>query len=232
MTSKTTKLLTWVFDCDGVLLDSNQAKTYAFEWALRDYPEDAVTKFIRHHKLNGGLSRFEKVDRFFREILKRRPGEDEKEEILNRFALRAIDSVMAVDEAPQIRRILPALRSQGMRLIVVSGGAQSEVRGILEKKNLSHYFDGVFGSPDSKSDILFREISDFEAAQSLFIGDSPLDYMAAVGRGMSFAFVYDWTEFVSWREFFSGKPIGVYRNISEIFTHYYKGQLSNSPSAG
>ena len=50
----------FVFDCDGVILDSNLLKTIAFSKSLPEYPEK-VSKFIDYHKANGGISRYKKV---------------------------------------------------------------------------------------------------------------------------------------------------------------------------
>ena len=43
-----------VFDCDGVILDSNQIKSEAFAYALPDDPPELVKNFVQYHKENGG----------------------------------------------------------------------------------------------------------------------------------------------------------------------------------
>ena len=59
-----------VFDCDGVILNSNKLKTSAFRNSLFDYSEDKVSEFIKYHQNNGGISRYKKFDYFFSQIMK------------------------------------------------------------------------------------------------------------------------------------------------------------------
>ena len=55
---------TIIFDCDGVILNSNRIKTQAFKETLSNYKKELVDEFISYHELNGGISRYEKI-RFF-----------------------------------------------------------------------------------------------------------------------------------------------------------------------
>ena len=47
-----------IFDCDGVILNSNEIKTSCFRKILKRYNQDAVEDFIDYHKKNGGISRY------------------------------------------------------------------------------------------------------------------------------------------------------------------------------
>ena len=58
-----------IFDCDGVILNSNEIKTEAFRKTLQKYNLDAVDEFIKYHKENGGLSRYIKLENFLKNIL-------------------------------------------------------------------------------------------------------------------------------------------------------------------
>ena len=46
-----------VFDNDGVIMDSNAAKTEAFALALEGEEEVLIEEFINYHKAFGGVSR-------------------------------------------------------------------------------------------------------------------------------------------------------------------------------
>ena len=39
-----------IFDCDGVILNSNKIKTEAFRKILQKYNQNAVDEFINYHK--------------------------------------------------------------------------------------------------------------------------------------------------------------------------------------
>ena len=57
-----------IFDCDGVILDSNDIKSNAFARSLVDEDKELVKQFITYHKKNGGVSRFKKFEYFFKNI--------------------------------------------------------------------------------------------------------------------------------------------------------------------
>ena len=60
---------TWIFDCDGVILDSNQVKSRAFYDTALPYGTNVAEKFLTYHREFGGVSRFEKFRYLFADIL-------------------------------------------------------------------------------------------------------------------------------------------------------------------
>src|SRR5690606_28142226 len=60
---------TLVFDCDGVVLDSNRVKTEAFYQVALPYGEAAAQAFVAYHTANGGISRYKKFAHFLHEIV-------------------------------------------------------------------------------------------------------------------------------------------------------------------
>ena len=55
----------YIFDCDGVILDSNKIKGNAFKHALKEFPDQCTDEFLKYHYDNGGLSRHLKFKFFF-----------------------------------------------------------------------------------------------------------------------------------------------------------------------
>ena len=51
---------TIIFDCDGVILDSNELKTDSFIQLLDNQPKKVINTFISYHKKNGGITRQKK----------------------------------------------------------------------------------------------------------------------------------------------------------------------------
>ena len=60
----------FIFDCDGVILNSNSIKNFAFRLTLKNENKDLVDSFIKYHKENGGISRYEKFQHFFKNMKK------------------------------------------------------------------------------------------------------------------------------------------------------------------
>lgn len=98
---------------------------------------------------------------------------------------------------------LEALRKQtpNARWLIVSGGDQVELRDVFAQRNIARWFDGgIFGSPDTKDDILNRELASGNIQQpALFLGDSKYDYQAANTASLDFVFLSGWSEVESWQ---------------------------------
>lgn len=206
----------WVFDCDGVLLDSNRIKTEAMRDAAIAYGGDAAAALVRHHVNHGGVSRFEKFRFFFENILGRAPSDGEMESVLERFARSCQSGLLGCALAPGLAELMAMIPESATRL-VVSGGAQDELRHIFSARGIAAHFEGIYGSPDSKEAILSR-ITQSGGLQypAVFVGDSRYDYEVAMKFNMDFIFVHGWTEFGAWREFFRGTAAQVGRNLADI----------------
>lgn len=197
-----------VFDCDGVILDSNRVKTEAFRVAALPWGADSAEALVAHHVANGGISRHRKFAYFLETILPQHaltavPGVDGPglDELLAGYAEAVRGGLMTC----AIAEGLEDLRAQtpDATWCIVSGGDQAELREIFAARGLDHLFDGgIFGGPDSKDVILAREMeSGAIRIPALFLGDSRYDYEAAQRAGVDFVFVSGWTEVKEWKSF-------------------------------
>lgn len=205
---------TWFFDCDGVILDSNSVKTEAFRDTLVKYGLDNVRVFLDYHQRYGGISRFEKFEYFFKKIMKSESYKEEVASALEEFRFRLKSRLMECDETESLRKFLQLLPPDG-RKVVVSGGEETELREVLGKKGLASYFDGIFGSPDNKVEILKREFKESNLP-AVFIGDSQYDYECSRKTGLEFVFMYQHTEFGAWESFFKDKKVWIIKNLGEL----------------
>lgn len=186
---------TWVFDCDGVLLDSNSVKTTAFYRAAEPYGEDSAATLVAYHMANGGISRYVKFQHFLTDIVGQdRVEPEELEVLLETYASHVREGLLKCQVAPrldELRRL-----TQGAGWMVVSGGDQEELRWVFAKRGLDELFDlGIFGSPDTKDEILSRSINGgLIQTPGVFVGDSRYDIEAASRAGLDFIFVRAWSE--------------------------------------
>jgi beta-phosphoglucomutase-like phosphatase (HAD superfamily) len=60
---------TIIFDCDGVVLDSNHIKTRAFKLVASSFGKKAADELVAYHVANGGVSRYAKFAHFVNHIL-------------------------------------------------------------------------------------------------------------------------------------------------------------------
>lgn len=188
------KYNTLVFDCDGVVLNSNKIKSNAFYEATKHFGPTLAQKLVDYHVSNGGISRYVKAKYFIKDILKQPFDESMYQDILKRYAEAVKDGLMQCEVAQGLKEL--KARTLNSNWLIVSGGDQNELRDVFAARGLKHYFDGgIYGSPDSKDTILTREINKGNITKpSLFIGDSKYDYKASKAACLDFVFINQWTE--------------------------------------
>lgn len=214
---------TWVFDCDGVLLDSNRLKTEAFRELAEKYAPEHVESFVNFHRQNGGVSRFAKFEMLFREILKEKNYQKRVQEAVEAYGNLVSLKLLSCKENEGLREFLEKI-PKGSTRYVISGGLESEVQNVLKEKNLAHYFTGIYGSPRNKMEILTqikKETGNNFGSSACFVGDSTVDYETAKNFGMNFIFLYGLTEFEKWSDFFGKKPVLCSKDFRDLL-HYFR----------
>lgn len=204
---------TLVFDCDGVILDSNKVKTEAFHYAAQPYGEALAQALVTYHMQNGGISRFAKFEMFLRDMVGQPVTEAAMQVLLERFADKSRQGLLECAIAPGLQALKNA--TPQTRWMVVSGASQAELHEVFGKRDIAHWFDaGIYGSPDSKDRILAREIERGNLRlPALFLGDSRYDHVASTRAGLDFVFVSGWTEFEGWEQYCTQHQISIVENL-------------------
>jgi phosphoglycolate phosphatase-like HAD superfamily hydrolase len=207
---------TLVFDCDGVILDSNRIKTEAFWIVAMQFGIDAAEQLVRFHVQNGGVSRYRKFEYLLVNILHRAKDAKVIEELTNQYGQRVCEQLLRCPMTPGLHELRNA--TPHTNWMVVSGGDQAELHYIFDKRGLSNFFDrGIHGSPATKDEILSREIAAGHLElPALFLGDSRYDHEAAMLAGLDFIFIYEWTEFKNYQNYCVNNNIAVINRISEL----------------
>jgi phosphoglycolate phosphatase-like HAD superfamily hydrolase len=211
--------ITLVFDCDGVILDSNKVKTRAFYEAALPYGESAAQAFVTYHTANGGVSRYKKFAYFLEVIVPSLAGSitgPRLEQLLAGYAASVRQGLLTCSVAPGLHVLREA--TSAARWLIVSGGDQAELREVFAQRELAALFDGgIFGSPDTKDQILSRECGNNNIVQpALFIGDSKYDYQAATTAGLDFVFMTEWSEVADYNTWCGAHNITTLRSIVEL----------------
>ena len=195
------KYNTIIFDCDGVILNSNKIKTKGFYEVTQKFGEKLALDFVNYHIENGGVSRYEKFKFFYENILK----SDYHEEDINLLAKQYSDCIYNYLLNCEFENDLIHLKKiyDQSKWLVISGGDQKELREIFDERNISYLFEtGIYGSPQSKSDIFKELISKkYINYPFLYFGDSSLDYFVANEYYGDFIFIKKWTEMRNYRKF-------------------------------
>tara|TARA_R110001583_G_scaffold18891_4_gene74697 strand:- start:1074 stop:1742 length:669 start_codon:yes stop_codon:yes gene_type:complete len=179
-----------IFDCDGVILDSNKVKSEAFSLTLPDENSKLVDEFVKYHQENGGISRYIKFEHFFRNIKKQSNYVVDLKLALSRYAALSKKGLLECSEIPGVRETLKCLKALNIPCYVASGGDQQEVIEVFKRRGLAPYFDGVFGSPLSKIENLAAlKAEDKLTGPGVFFGDARSDMEAAQKYGLDFVYI-------------------------------------------
>lgn len=185
---------TFVFDCDGVILDSNAIKTDAFYELARPFGEDVARALVDYHKANGGISRFRKIEYLYHTLLGRADHQDDIDRLVLQYGRIVFDKLIRCNLTRGCEEFLKCIPS-GSYCIVLSGGSESELRVVFEQKGLALFFDGIFGSPRTKEEILMaQKDAGMLLAPAVFFGDTIYDCQVASAFGMDFIFLSGYSE--------------------------------------
>tara|TARA_R110002124_G_scaffold284993_1_gene462968 strand:+ start:5095 stop:5760 length:666 start_codon:yes stop_codon:yes gene_type:complete len=207
---------TFIFDCDGVILNSNTVKSEAFYQAALPYGKTAAEELVQYHKKYGGVSRYRKFSYFMEHIKPQNIIGPNIDSLLSCYADKVKEGLRSCQIAPKLKELREKYKQT--KWLVASGGDQQELRDIFSHREISQLFDGgIFGSPDTKEEILEREKRNGNIIfPALFLGDSAYDHTASTGAGMEFVFVSDWTEVENWRHWCHINNIASAANLEQF----------------
>jgi phosphoglycolate phosphatase-like HAD superfamily hydrolase len=176
-----------IFDFDGVLAESVNIKTEAFAKLFEPEGSEAVRAIVAYHLTHGGLSRFEKFRYMYREVLKRPLSDAEFDDLCKQFEDLVLDGVISAPEVEGATKCLRELYGK-VKLFIVSGTPQEEMRHIAKVRGIARYFEGIFGAPESKSALVGKVLAKAgsEPKETVLIGDAMTDYDAAEETGVGF----------------------------------------------
>lgn len=209
------KYQTLVFDCDGVVLNSNKVKTEAFFKAALPYGEASAQQLVNYHVERGGISRYKKFEWFVQNVVPGQHGPN-LEQLLAAYATEVRHGLLTCDIAEGLADLRE--KTKHANWLIVSGGDQQELREVFAQRGIAELFNGgIFGSPDSKDTILARELSVGNIRPpALFLGDSRYDHVAASTAKLDFVFLYSWSEFEQWPQYCSDHAITAIKSISQL----------------
>ncbi|MGF1779076.1 HAD family hydrolase [Vibrio nomapromontoriensis] len=179
----------YIFDCDGVILDSNQLKVEAMKSVLEVHfsAEERIAECIDYFRHNFGKSRFHHIEHFLNAILGIE--EDQKDEleqlILADFSKQCRILYLSAELTPGFLVFLT--QCKGKRY-VASGSEQNELRDVFVQRGLDVHFDGVFGSPVPKAELIQRILEQEKNTNAVMFGDAESDMLSAQQNSIDFVF--------------------------------------------
>ena len=209
---------TIIFDCDGVVLNSNFIKAKCFYLSVKDLGEELAEDFTNYNKKKGGLSRLKKYDYLIDNILPKYKilVKDKKllhKELISKYESLLKSKILKADVSPFLIKLRE--KNDSVDWIMISGSDQIELREILKGKGIYEFFNlGIFGSPSTKESLIKENIIQNKIKfPAIFLGDSKLDYYSAKKYEIDFIFLYEWTDLSNWKIFCSENSINYAKNL-------------------
>ena len=193
-------------------MDSNKVKSEAFAKSIIGESKLLIDQFIDYHKENGGVSRFVKLEYFFKVLKEQKEYQKELETALKKYSELSYRGLLNCELIPGIEDILRFLFSHNIDCYVISGGEQSEVRSVLKEKKISNFFKDILGSPTTKKKHLKRLRLD----NALYFGDAWSDFDAANNFHIDFVYISGASEWKDGVEFCTRNQIVSYKNFKSF----------------
>lgn len=182
-----------VFDCDGVLLDSNVLKTDCFREVLEASGFDPadIARFITFQRASFGMSRYRLFEALLGWELAVRPALD-RDALVARYAATLGGRYVKAAATPAMRETVVSFAARSP-IYIVSGSDQEELRQVMAERGDADPFRLILGSPATKTDNLMMVMEDLgrdtDPASVVFIGDAEADLTAAEKAGMAFVYM-------------------------------------------
>jgi phosphoglycolate phosphatase-like HAD superfamily hydrolase len=185
-----------VFDCDGVLLDSNALKTACFEEVLlaSGYAAPDVARFVTFQRASFGMSRYRLFESFLGWELAHRPDLD-RDALVARYAEALAGRYVHAAATPGMREVVRRLAAR-LPVYIASGSDEAELRGVMAARGDAAPFRLILGSPTTKPENLRIILADLARdggaaapGRVVFVGDARADLEAAEAVGMGFVYM-------------------------------------------
>ena len=175
-----------IFDFDGVIAESVNVKTVAFQKIYQQYGNEVVSKVIKHHLSNGGISRFEKFKLYHNNFLGIKLKKQQLMELSDEFSKLVVQNVI---DAPYVPGAFEFIKNnyKNYDYFISTGTPQDEMINIINKKQLNNYFNSIYGSPEEKTKHVKKIIYEnaYSKDEVIFIGDADTDILAAKDNDIS-----------------------------------------------
>lgn len=186
-----------IFDCDGVILDSNNMKICAMRQVLEQsncFSHQQIDKCISYFANNFGKGRDHHINYLANHADKSTYTREELSGILlSRYTEEVERGYINADETPGLKQLTLKLLRAKKTLYVASGSEETQLNRIFKLRKLEQYFAAILGSPTSKSFHLKSIAKKHPNCSIVMVGDATADYTAAQENGIDFVGVTDFS---------------------------------------
>jgi len=175
------------FDFDGVLVESLDVKVEAFRKLYAPHGALVERQAVDYYVREAGVPRLRRFRHCHKHLLGQELTNDEVQALSDQFADMVEDLVVVCDGVPGAQEFLEAF-SATIPCFVVSATPDAELKRILRRRRINHFFVAAYGSPPNKSETIAEVLAARRqsAADTVMVGDGLADYRAATKNGIRF----------------------------------------------
>lgn len=175
-----------IFDFDGTLVESVGIKDKVFEKIFARFGQagELALRFSLEHS---GLSRVKKFSYLLEQLPAAKKSSVSLENLCQEFADNVVASVISCPMAEGALQVLT--RWQGKtHLLLASITPPAELDHIVRERQLEGFFDGVYGSTETKDKLIDVILTNhgIQSGNAILIGDTREDQDAAKKSGIGF----------------------------------------------
>ena len=176
-----------LFDFDGVIVESNEIKAWAFYELYKPYGNDIANKVFEYYTQEGGVARDKKFKKYHGELLNQKLSKKQVDALSDRFSKLVVSNVSNAPFVKGVRKFIVQNYSD-MHFSIISGTPHSELLKICKALEIDNYFQEICGSPKNKVDWSNEIIDKYKLnkKQTVFIGDATTDLHTANTIGVAF----------------------------------------------
>ena len=182
------KYSTIFWDFDGVIINSDEVRTEGFKHIFDSYSKEYIDKLINYHTINGGLSRYEKIEYFSQKILDKRLNDQEKREFAQLYGNYCRERLC--NKNLLIKSSISFIKEnhKNFNFHLVSASDEKELIYLCSNLDITKYFKSISGSPVNKIENIKRLLksNNYIESKCCLIGDSINDKVAAIENSISF----------------------------------------------
>ena len=182
------KYSTIFWDFDGVIINSDEVRTEGFKHIFDSYSKEYIDKLINYHTINGGLSRYEKIEYFSQKILDKRLNNQEKREFAQLYGNYCRERLC--NKNLLIKSSISFIKEnhKNFNFHLVSASDEKELVYLCSKLDIKKYFKSISGSPINKIENIKKllKTNNYNESNRCLIGDSINDKFAATENRICF----------------------------------------------
>ena len=157
----------FIFDFDGVIVDSVNIKDGIFYEIFKDESLTIAKESFIFHKKNQGKNRYYKIDHIIKKYLKHKI--TKKKQYYKKFKKLYSLKSKKIKIAPNLKIFLK--KNTNKTFLINSAAPKLEISRFLKKNNLKHFFSKIYGGESKKEKNFNYIFNTFNKDQVIYFGD-------------------------------------------------------------